>query len=94
MEKRTVRPKEGVRLRKVGRQYMIVEANENDVNMSDVYSLNQTAARMWERIAQGNCTSDDLADCLCEDFEIDRDTAVQDVEWQLAEWKTYGLILI
>ena len=44
MDKRTIYPQEGLQLRKVGKQYMIVKANENNVNMSDVYSLNRTAA--------------------------------------------------
>lgn len=93
MEEKMIYLKEGLQLRKVGKQYMIVEACEDNVNMSDVYSLNHTAARMWERIAQGNCTPDALADCLCAYYETDKDTAAQDVERQLAEWKAYGLIL-
>lgn len=50
MEEMKICPKEGLKLRKVGKQYMIVEACEGNVNMSHVYSLNQTAAQMWERI--------------------------------------------
>lgn len=87
-----IRPKEGLQLRKVGKQYMIVEACEKNVNMSDVYSLNHTAACLWERIAQGNCTPDNLAECLCENYDTDKETAAQDVKRQLAEWKSYGLI--
>ena len=42
MNKMVLNPKAGVKLRKVGNQYMIVEANEENANMSDVYSLNHT----------------------------------------------------
>ena len=93
METKTIRPKAGVQLRRIGKQYIIVEANEENVNMSDVYSLNRTAARMWEEITQRDCTPDELADSLCKDFETDKATALEDVERQLAEWKAYGLIL-
>lgn len=93
MNGKTICPKEGLLLRKAGRQYIIVEACEGNVNMSDVYSLNPTAARMWERITQGDCTADDLAEYLCEHYETDKCTTMQDVERQLAEWKAYGLIL-
>ncbi len=93
MENKVVYPAEGLQLRKVGKQYMIVKANDNNVNMSDVYSLNRVAARMWERLAEkGGCTADDMAECLCEDFDIDKATALHDVERQLAEWRTFGLI--
>ncbi len=91
-DEKTIRPKKGLLLRKVGRQYMIVEANEQDVNMSDVYSLNLTAARMWECLAQGDCTKAELVDRLCQDFDTDQATARRDVERQLDEWKAFGLI--
>lgn len=93
METNIIRPKDGLQLRKVGKQYMIVEANENNVNMSDVYSLNQTAALMWERIGKGGCTAEDLCVCLCDNFDTDEAAAMRDVERQLAEWKAFGLIL-
>lgn len=93
MENRIICSKTGLQLRKIGQQYMIVEANQENVNMSDVYSLNQTAARMWKQIAQGGCTAEDLAEGLCEDFDTNKDTALKDVIRQLAEWKEYGLIL-
>lgn len=93
MGNRIIRSKKGLELRKVGKQYMIVEAHENNVNMSDVYCLNQTAARMWERINQSECTSDDLIDFLCDDFDEDKAIVKYDVERQLAEWKVFGLIL-
>ena len=93
METRNIHSKAGLQLRKIGLQYMIVEANDENVNMSDVYSLNRTAAWMWERVTQGGCTAEGLADGLCEEFDTDRETAIRDVERQLAEWKEYGLIL-
>lgn len=93
MKGETVHPKTGLQLRKIGKQFMIVEANDTNVNISDVYSLNQAAARMWEQISQSECTLTDLADYLCETYDIDRETALQDAERQLSEWKAYGLIL-
>ena len=35
---------------------------------------------------------EELADWLCEIYEVDRETALQDVKKQLAQWKAYGLI--
>ena len=87
-----VRPKAGLRLRKVGGQYMIVEACAGHINLSGVYSLNRAAALLWERLSEGACTSRDLADCLCRTYGLDLGTAVRDVERQLAEWREYGLV--
>lgn len=93
MNKMVLNPKAGVKLRKVGNQYMIVEANEKNANMSDVYSLNHTAALLWQQVEKGGTTPDMLADYLCENFEIDRELAINDIERQMAEWKSFGLLL-
>ena len=62
----TIEPKDGLRLRKIGSRYMIVEACNGNVNMTDVFSLNETAARLWQRINEGKFTPEELAGWLCD----------------------------
>lgn len=93
MKEGTIHPKEGLQLRQIGKQYMIVEACKENVNVSDVYSLNHTAASLWKLINLRNYSLEELADYLCETYDTDKATAIQDVERQLSEWKSYGLIL-
>lgn len=88
----TVRVRPGLRLRKVGSHYMIVEACRTNVNMSDVFSLNETAAGLWQRIAGGVCTAEELAAWLCSEYRVDGETALRDVRRQLDEWREYGLL--
>ena len=45
--------RKGIQLRKIGNRYMIVDACAGNVNMSKVYSLNQTAAWIWQCVADG-----------------------------------------
>lgn len=87
-----MRSKQGLQLRKIGKQYMIVEACSDNVNMSNVYSLNKTAAWMWQQLESADLTADELADRLCEVYAVDKTAALRDVEQQLAEWQSYGLI--
>lgn len=84
--------KSHLQLRKVGRQYIIVDVCSKNVNLSDVYRLNETAAALWQRMAEGEQTADELAAWLQEEYEVDRETALKDVERQLEEWKGFGLI--
>lgn len=84
--------KSHLQLRKVGRQYIIVDVCSKNVNLSDVYRLNETAAALWQRMAEGEQTADELAAWLQEEYEVDRETALKDVEGQLEEWKGFGLI--
>ena len=66
-----VKPKAGLQLRKIGSQYMIVKVCDGNVNMSDVFTLNETAARLWEKMAGEDCTPEELAGWLCEEYEVD-----------------------
>lgn len=92
MNETTLTPKEGIRLRKIGNQYMIVDVSKENVNMSDVYSLNHTAALLWQRIEDGDATPDKLADSLCETYGIGKEDATRDVERQIDDWRQYGLL--
>lgn len=87
-----MKPKSNLRLRKIGRQYMIVNTRQENVDLSDVFTLNETAAGLWQQMIQGATVPEKLADWLCEIYEVDRETALQDVKKQLAQWKAYGLI--
>lgn len=87
-------PKSDLKLRKIGNRYMIVEASGNCVNLTNVYSLNGTAARLWETICRGEgCTPEELAEELCKTYEVEYERALYDVENQLAEWEKMGLLV-
>lgn len=92
MESRIAHPKPGLQLRRIGQQYMIVEVSAGNANMSNVYSLNRTAARLWELLSAKDSTPAELADELAEFYGIDSDTALRDVERQLKLWREFGLI--
>lgn len=85
-------PKKGLLLRKIGRQYMIVEVSAGNANMSNVYSLNHTAAQLWELLAAKDRTPEELADELAESYGISPERALGDVEQQLQAWLEFGLI--
>ena len=87
-----IKPQGGLKLRKIGRQHVIVKACDGNVNMSNVYSLNRTAAELWEQLEKGNSTVEGLAEWLCGRYEVEKSAARQDVERQLAEWEGFGLI--
>ena len=92
MNDNVVRPKRNLQLRKIQNQYMIVEASAVNVNMSNVYSLNKTAADLWEMISPGERTVEELIEWLCSNYDVEADIAKADVERQLAEWREFGLI--
>lgn len=85
-------PKSGLLLRKIGRRYMIVEACDGQANLTNVFSLNETAAKLWRRIGEGPCTVAALGKWLAELYGIPEETAQADVARQVDEWRNFGLI--
>ena len=73
---------------------MVVDMCEDNVNLSNVYSLNGTAAWIWERLVEGISSPDELAARLCQDYQVERERAFHDVENQLAEWQKFGLVVM
>lgn len=86
-------PKAYLKLHKIGRKYMLVESSDSCVNLTNVYSLNETAAWLWKRICEGEGHSlEELAESMCETYNVDYGRAIHDVERQLEEWKKMGLL--
>ena len=60
--------------------------------MTDVFSLNETAARLWQLMEGKDITPKELAVLLCNEYEVGEEDALKDVEKQLCEWKQSGLV--
>lgn len=92
IDNRILHTKNNLKLRKIGNQYMIVEVCDELINMSDVFSMNKTAANIWERIDKGGCTFEQLVEWICDRYDVSRNTVGNDLEKLLEEWKSFGLI--
>lgn len=79
-------------LRRIGGKYMIVKVVGGKANMTDVITLNETAALLWERFSDMDFTEEEMAECLCGEYEVDIQTARKDVHNLLAKWKECGML--
>ncbi len=82
-----------LKLRKVGKKYMVVDALTGSARMTNVFTFNASAAMLWERIGTSSFVPDDLARWLCESYDVDLSTARADVEKLLQCWKDGGLLI-
>lgn len=71
---------------------MMVAADNESANMQRVFTLNETAAQIWQQICQQPSTPESLAAWLARDYSIPPDVALRDINRQLDEWRTFGLI--
>ena len=89
----SITPTSSLKLRQIGSNYMIVEASGSCVTLPNVYSMHETAALLWETLCKdGEHSTEELAEVLCKAYEVDYERALHDVEHQLNEWETMGLI--
>ena len=79
-------------LRRMGRRYMMVNAASAAQDTADVYTLNETAARLWERLGDDEISLHSLATWLADEYGIAYDDALADVTTQVQEWQEFGLI--
>lgn len=82
-----------LKLRKIGPHYMVVKGDTGVTDMTEVYAMNETAAMLWRRAEGRDFTPEMMTDWLCEEYEVDRETALEDVRSMLSEWQKNGLAL-
>lgn len=74
--------------RKVGGEMVILSADD-----SSLYVLNAVATAVWEA-ADGRTSLDTIvADVICRDFAIDRESAARDVDGFVRDLASHGILL-
>ena len=65
--------------REVGNELILVPLTNNVAQMSELFTLNETAKFIWENITE-KTTASDLEAAIIETFDIDNETAKKDIE--------------
>lgn len=89
-----MKAKQGFTLRSIcGEKILVAEGLEN-IDFTKIISMNETAAYLWERIANGeDFTNEKLADLLTEEYEVDKETALADCSEMTKKWIEAGIVL-
>lgn len=82
-----------IRLQSFGQHHVIVDASPEQTNFTNVYELNATAAWLWGVASEGDFTVSTLADALCDNYLVERNQAVADVEAIIEKWRSFGFII-
>ena len=65
--------------REVGNELILVPLTNNVAQMSELFTLNETAKFIWENITE-ETTTNNLQSSMIETFDIDTETAKKDIE--------------
>ena len=74
-------------------EHIIIPAGTENVDFSKIISLNPTAAYLWENAAKRESfTVEDLAELLLEEYEVEKEIALEDCQLIAETWKEMGLV--
>lgn len=66
-------------IQKVGSSYVAVPVGETSKHFHGMIRLNETGALLWKKMAEKDCTEEELVEALLAEYEVARDVAAADV---------------
>ncbi len=86
-----MKAKTGFNLRNVcGEQVIVAEGREN-IDFSNIISMNETSAYLWNAIQGKDFTVDDLVELLTQEYDVDEQTARKDAQELANQWLDAGI---
>ena len=88
---RDMKKKDGMVLREVCGEKVLVGEGLGAVDFGRLISLNDTAAYLWEQLEEDS-DIDSLTQALCKEYDVEQEVARHDVEAILEEWIKTGVV--
>lgn len=81
-----MKAKIGFNLRNIcGEQVIVAEGKEN-IDFSNIISMNDASAYLWNAIQGKDFTVDDLVELLTQEYDVDEQTARKDAQAFANQW--------
>lgn len=87
-----MKAKSGFNLRVVCGENIIVAEGEENIDFSNIISMNESSAYLWQNIQGKEFTHEDLVGLLTQEYEVDEATAMKDVKALTELWLQAGII--
>jgi hypothetical protein len=86
-----MKAKKGFNLREVcGEQIIVAEGKEN-IDFSNIISMNESSAYLWKNIQDKEFSPEDLQKLLTDEYEVDDETALKDARTISQQWIKAGI---
>jgi len=88
-----MKAKPGFNLRVVCGENIIVAEGEENIDFSNIISMNESSAYLWRKVQGGKeFAHEDLVKWLTDEYEVDEATALRDVKSLTDLWLQAGII--
>ncbi len=84
--------KPGFELRDICGEKVVIATGIENIDFNQMIALNESAAYLWQQVADKEFNADTLTQLLCQEYEVDEATAKTDAENLISEWTKQGLI--
>lgn len=79
-------------LRTIGSDHMIVDPGQEMVDLSTVYTLNDSAAWLWKQLKGIDFTNTSIVTLLCQQYDVTEQQALADAEVLIKDFEKQGLL--
>ena len=87
-----MKAKNGFNLRTVCGENILVAEGEENIDFSNIISMNESSACLWNSIQGKDFEVKDLVYLLIEMYEVDEETATRDARLLVDQWKQAEII--
>lgn len=88
-----MKTKKGFNLRQVCGENIIVAEGEENIDFSNIISMNETSAYLWKNIqGKDNFTTEDLVALLQQEYDVDPSVALEDTKALINQWIEAGIV--
>lgn len=87
-----MKAKNGFNLRTVCGENILVAEGEENIDFSNIISMNESSSYLWNSIQGKDFEVKDLVDLLLEMYEVDEETATRDARLLVDQWKQAEII--
>ncbi len=93
-----MKAKKGFKVTDVCGSHIIIAEGEENIDFSNIISMNDSALLLWNSIQGKDFTVEDLADILTDNYQLDDNTplpkeqALKDAQEVANQWKEAGII--
>lgn len=86
-----MRIKNGFELRDVCGEHIIISHGIENLDFTEILTLNESAAYIWNKVKGKDFTEEDAVQMLLEEYDVQEDKAREDVKQLLSSWMTTGI---
>ena len=86
-----MKAKEGFKIREVCGEKIIVAEGLNNIDFSNIISMNDSSAYLWESLGGKDFTCEDMANLLTDRYEVSYEQALEDSKRLAGPLKSAGV---